>query len=73
MTDTTKFSPPLRTGEYVEAFASHDKTPGWAVIDKNTGSVITFANTRDFARQMADHKQGERIAKVHSVGYEVAH
>jgi hypothetical protein len=73
MTDTTAFAPKLRTGDYVDVCASHDKAPGWAVIDKNTGSVITFANTRDFARQMADHKQGERIAKVHSVTYEVSH
>ena len=63
--------PPLKTGDYV--MAADKDVPHWAVVDKNTGKVVTFANTREWARQFADHKNGERIAKVHSVTYEVAH
>lgn len=59
------------TGTYVHAAGTD--IPGWAVIDRNSGNVITFANTRDWAREMADHTKGERIARVHSVTYEVAH
>lgn len=71
MTDTTAFTPKLRTGDYVEANGKN--VPHWAVVDKNTGKVVTFANTREWARQFASHEEGERIAKVHSVTYEVAH
>jgi hypothetical protein len=68
---TTIYNDPLRTGDYVTAPAKD--CPAWAVVDKNTGKVVTFANTREWARQFASHEDGERIAKVHSVTYEVAH
>lgn len=64
-------SEPLRTGDYVTATTKN--VPTWAVVNEVTGSVITFANTRKWAREFANHKNGERIAKVHTVCYEVAH
>lgn len=61
----------LRTGDYVEVFS--ENAPNWCVVDKETRNVITFANTRQWAREFANPQKGERIAKVHSVTYEVAH
>ena len=61
----------IRTGTYVDAVGKD--VPGWAVIDAHEGTVITFANTRKWAREFANPQKGERIAKVHSVTYEVAH
>lgn len=71
MNQATKFNPKLKTGDCVEA--NGKDVPHWAVVDKNTGKVVTFANTRDWARQFACHEDGERIAKVISVEYQVAH
>ena len=70
MTETNTFEPKLKTGEYVSV--DGEDTPNWAVIDGATGKVITFANTRRWAREFADSKNGERIARVHSVSYEVS-
>jgi hypothetical protein len=67
----SNFHPPLSTGDYVSV--ANADVPPWVVVDKQTGKVITFANTRYYAREFADHTKGERIAKVHSVTYEVAH
>jgi len=64
-------NPPLKTGDYV--MVSDKDVPAWAVIQKETGSVVTFANTREWAREFANPKKGERIAKVISVEYQVAH
>lgn len=61
----------LRTGDYVDAILTD--VPGWCVVDKKTRKVVTFANTREWAREFANPQKGERIAKVHSVTYEVAH
>lgn len=69
MNQATNFNPPLAAGDYVNA--TGDDVPNWAVVDKHTGKVITLANTRYYAREFADHTKGERIAKVHSVTYEV--
>jgi 3-methyladenine DNA glycosylase AlkD len=59
----------IRTGTYVDAWGKD--VPGWAVIDAYDGKVITFANTREMAREFASHEHGERIARVHSVTYSV--
>jgi len=67
----THFAPNLKTGDYVQVGGT--KAPAWAVVDKATGKVITYATTRKWAREFADHTKGERIAKVHTVVYEVAH
>lgn len=66
----TTFVPPLQTGDYVNVGSL--KTPGWCVVDKTTGTVITFANSRKWAREFADHTKGERIARVHQVTYEIS-
>lgn len=71
MKQAIPFNPPLRTGDYV-SIAGTDEAPEWAVIDKATGRVITFANTRHWAREMADHTKGERIARVRHLTVQVA-
>lgn len=60
-----------RTGDHVVADGKN--IPQWAVIDGQSGKVITLANTRKWAREFADPKKGERIAKVRNVEYQVAH
>lgn len=69
MKQAANFNPPLKTGDYVTA--KNDDVPGWAVIEKTSGKVVTFANSRAYAREFASHEHGERIARVHSVVYSV--
>lgn len=56
----------LRTGTTVKA----SNFPKWLVIDEN-GTVITYATTRKWAREFADHTKGERIAEANSLVYTV--
>jgi hypothetical protein len=56
----------LRTGTTVKA----SNFPKWLVIDED-GTVITYAMTRKWAREFADHTKGERIAEATSLQYVV--
>lgn len=56
----------LRTGTTVKA----SNFPKWLVIDEE-GTVITYATTRKWAREFADHTKGERIAVANSLTYTV--
>ena len=56
----------LRTGDKIRA----KDYPAWLVVDAN-GAVITYATTRKWAREFADHTKGERIAQANSLTYTV--
>jgi len=58
----------LKTGTTIKA----SDFPPSAVIDSRTGKVVTFADSRKWARQFADHEHGERIAKITKLTYEVS-
>ncbi|MBB3227023.1 uncharacterized protein YqjF (DUF2071 family) [Luteibacter sp. Sphag1AF] len=56
----------LRTGTTVKA----TDFPKWLVINEE-GAVITYASTRKWAREFADHTRGERIAQATALTYTV--
>lgn len=56
----------IRTGNTIKA----TDFPKWLVIDED-GKVLTYATTRQWAREFADHTKGERIAQANSLTYTV--
>jgi len=58
----------MKTGTTIKA----QDFPKWAVIDAETGKVITFASSRKWAREFCGYEVGERIAKVTSLSYSVS-
>lgn len=56
----------LRTGTKIKA----TDFPKWLVIDED-GKVLTYATSRKWAREFADHTKGERIAQADSLTYTV--
>lgn len=57
----------FRTGTTVNA----QDYPTWGVIDEK-GKVLTYANTREWAREFASHEHGERIVRINTLVYTVS-